>query len=162
MDPHRSAGVADERARPAREIHDTVAQGLTGIVTQLEAVDGLPPGPARSLLEIAADLARTSLVEVRRSIGALRPGPLQDARLGDAVRQAVTTWREQYGVPATAREREVLALVAEGRTNRETAARLYLSEATVKTHLLHIYAKLEVIDRASAVAAAYRRGILDG
>ncbi|MFD0202444.1 MULTISPECIES: response regulator [Saccharothrix] len=62
----------------------------------------------------------------------------------------------------SAREREVLALVAEGRTNRETAARLYLSEATVKTHLLHIYAKLEVTDRASAVAAAYRRGILDG
>ncbi|MFD0202443.1 MULTISPECIES: sensor histidine kinase [Saccharothrix] len=97
----RAAGIAEERARLAREIHDTVAQGLTGIVTQLEAVDGLPPGPARSRLEIAADLARTSLVEVRRSIEALRPGPLQDARLGDAVRQAVTTWREQYGVPAT-------------------------------------------------------------
>ena len=62
----------------------------------------------------------------------------------------------------SAREREVLALVAEGRTNREAAARLYLSEATVKTHLLHIYAKLEVTDRASAVAAAYRRGLLDG
>ena len=45
-------------------------------------------------------LARTSLVEVRRSIEALRPGPLRGARLGEAVRQAVTTWREQYGVPA--------------------------------------------------------------
>ncbi|MCC8244078.1 response regulator transcription factor [Saccharothrix luteola] len=62
----------------------------------------------------------------------------------------------------SAREREVLALVAEGKTNREAAARLYISEATVKTHLLHIYAKLEVTDRASAVAAAYRRGVLDG
>jgi len=60
----------------------------------------------------------------------------------------------------SAREREVLALIAEGRTNREAAAALYLSEATVKTHLLHIYAKLEVPDRASAVAAAHRRGIL--
>lgn len=60
----------------------------------------------------------------------------------------------------SAREREVLALIAEGRTNRDAAALLHISEATVKTHLLHIYAKLEVPDRASAVAAAYRRGIL--
>lgn len=58
------------------------------------------------------------------------------------------------------REREVLALIAQGRTNRETAAALFISEATVKTHLQHIYAKLEVPDRASAVAAAHRRGIL--
>ncbi len=99
----RATGIAGERARLAREIHDTVAQGLTGIVTQLEAIDerAVPPGPVRSRLEIAGDLARTSLVEVRRSIEALRPGPLQDARLGDAVRQAVATWREQYGVHAT-------------------------------------------------------------
>jgi DNA-binding NarL/FixJ family response regulator len=60
----------------------------------------------------------------------------------------------------SAREREVLALVAQGRTNREAAAALFISEATVKTHLLHIYAKLEVPDRASAVSAAHRRGLL--
>ncbi|CCH29651.1 response regulator transcription factor [Actinosynnema sp. NPDC047251] len=60
----------------------------------------------------------------------------------------------------SAREREVLALIARGRTNREAAADLHISEATVKTHLLHIYAKLEVPDRASAVAAAFQRGIL--
>ncbi|MEV0676099.1 sensor histidine kinase [Actinosynnema sp. NPDC050436] len=97
----RETGIAEERARMAREIHDTVAQGLTGIVTQLEAVGELPDGPARGRLDTARGLARTSLVEVRRSIDALRPGPLQDARLGDAVRQAVTTWREQYDVPVT-------------------------------------------------------------
>jgi signal transduction histidine kinase len=99
----RAAGADGERARLAREIHDTVAQGLTGIVTQLEAIDerAVPPGPVRSRLEIAGGLARTSLVEVRRSIEALRPGPLQDGRLSDAVRQAVATWQEQYGVPAT-------------------------------------------------------------
>lgn len=49
----------------------------------------------------------------------------------------------------SAREREVLTLIAQGRTNRETAAALHISEATVKTHLLHIYGKLEVPDRAS-------------
>ena len=46
------------------------------------------------------------------------------------------------------------------RTNREAAARLFISEATVKTHLLHIYAKLGVGDRAAAVAEAFNRGLL--
>ena len=58
------------------------------------------------------------------------------------------------------RELEVLGLVAAGTTNRETAARLFISEATVKTHLLHIYAKLGVADRAAAVAEAFNRGLL--
>jgi DNA-binding NarL/FixJ family response regulator len=58
------------------------------------------------------------------------------------------------------RELEVLALIAQGLTNRGAADRLFISEATVKTHLLHIYAKLEVNDRAAAVAAAYERGLL--
>jgi DNA-binding NarL/FixJ family response regulator len=58
------------------------------------------------------------------------------------------------------RELEVLGLVASGNANRETAARLFISEATVKTHLLHIYAKLGVTDRAAAVAEAFNRGLL--
>jgi DNA-binding NarL/FixJ family response regulator len=58
------------------------------------------------------------------------------------------------------RELEVLSLVAAGSTNREAAARLFISEATVKTHLLHIYAKLGVTDRAAAVAEGFNRGLL--
>jgi DNA-binding NarL/FixJ family response regulator len=58
------------------------------------------------------------------------------------------------------REFEVLELVAAGTTNREAATRLFISEATVKTHLLHIYAKLGVGDRAAAVAEAFNRGLL--
>lgn len=58
------------------------------------------------------------------------------------------------------RELEVLGLVARGSTNREAAAHLFISEATVKTHLLHIYAKLGVNDRAAAVAEAFERGLL--
>jgi DNA-binding NarL/FixJ family response regulator len=61
----------------------------------------------------------------------------------------------------TEREHKVLALVASGATNREAARRLFISEATVKTHLLHAYAKLGVRDRAAAVAEAYKRGLLD-
>lgn len=59
------------------------------------------------------------------------------------------------------RELEILRLIAAGSTNREAAARLFVSEATVKTHVLHIYAKLGVNDRAAAVAAGFRRGLLD-
>lgn len=58
------------------------------------------------------------------------------------------------------REREVLTLVARGATNRDAAQALLISEATVKTHLLHIYAKLSVSDRAAAVAEAFNRGLL--
>jgi DNA-binding NarL/FixJ family response regulator len=58
------------------------------------------------------------------------------------------------------RELEVLELIAEGHNNRDTAARLFISEATVKTHLTHIYAKLAVNDRAAAVAEAFNRGLL--
>lgn len=58
------------------------------------------------------------------------------------------------------REIEVLALIAQGLNNREAAARLFISEATVKTHLMHIYAKLGVNDRAGAVSTAYQRGLL--
>ncbi|MEU5670770.1 response regulator [Micromonospora sp. NPDC047762] len=62
--------------------------------------------------------------------------------------------------PLSQRELEVLTLVARGASNREAATRLFISEATVKTHLLHVYAKLGVNDRAAAVATAYDRGLL--
>ncbi|GAA1592529.1 response regulator transcription factor [Actinoplanes couchii] len=62
--------------------------------------------------------------------------------------------------PLSQREIEVLTLIARGCTNRETATRLFISEATVKTHLLHAYAKLGVRDRASAVATAIEQGLI--
>ncbi|WP_328533385.1 response regulator transcription factor [Micromonospora zamorensis] len=62
--------------------------------------------------------------------------------------------------PLSQRELEVLTLVARGASNREAASRLFISEATVKTHLLHVYTKLGVNDRAAAVATAYDRGLL--
>ena len=58
------------------------------------------------------------------------------------------------------RELEVLSVIAQGMTNREAAARLFISEATIKTHLVHIYGKLGVKDRAEAVATAFERGLL--
>ena len=72
----------------------------------------------------------------------------------------LTQVRSPAGEGLSERELEVLTLVARGATNRDAAQALLISEATVKTHLLHIYAKLSVSDRAAAVAEAFNRGLL--
>jgi len=72
----------------------------------------------------------------------------------------MTRVRTPGAEPLSKRELEVLELVAAGTTNRESAAKLFISEATVKTHLLNIYGKLGVSDRAAAVAEAFKRGLL--
>jgi signal transduction histidine kinase len=85
----RSAIVA-ERTRFAREIHDTLAQGFTGIMMQLNAADQrleAEPERAREHLEKARQLARQSLEEARRSVSALRPGPLANGDLLSAIEQ---------------------------------------------------------------------------
>jgi DNA-binding NarL/FixJ family response regulator len=79
------------------------------------------------------------------------------SRRGVAARVLV---RAPGAEPLSQRELKVLSLVAAGTTDREAAARLSICEATVKTHLLHIYAKLGVGDRAAAVAEAFNRGLL--
>jgi signal transduction histidine kinase len=98
----REAGVLDERQRMAGEIHDTLAQGLTGIITQLQAADQRRdrPDEARRHLDAAAQLARESLAEARRSVQALRPQPLEDARLPDALGDVVGRWSAVTGVSA--------------------------------------------------------------
>ncbi|MBK0422155.1 response regulator transcription factor [Leucobacter sp. CSA2] len=60
----------------------------------------------------------------------------------------------------TRRETEILALVAEGMSNPAIAAKLFIGESTVKTHLLHVFEKLEVSDRTRAVTRAMKRGLI--
>ena len=72
----------------------------------------------------------------------------------------VKRMREPARVTLSDRETQVLALVANGNSNRAIAAALFLSEATIKTHLIHVFEKLEVKDRTRAVTKAMELGLL--
>ena len=103
--------VLEERTRLAREIHDTLAQQLTGIVLELEAADTLlnrgSEGRAKSSVEKARELARGALQEARRSVWNLRPAPLSATGLVAAIGHEVETWEERTGIPARFRARSV-------------------------------------------------------
>jgi signal transduction histidine kinase len=97
----RETAVFDERQRMAREIHDTLAQGLTGIITQLQAAEqtGHDPARWRRHLEAATGLARESLIGARRSVHELRPEPLETARLSDAISGVAERWSALHRIP---------------------------------------------------------------
>jgi signal transduction histidine kinase len=95
----REAGVLDERQRMAREIHDTLAQGLVGIITQLEAAARGGPDSGRRT-GVALDLARDSLAEARRSVQALAPAELDQVRLSEALTTVASKWSALSGVAA--------------------------------------------------------------
>lgn len=78
--------------------------------------------------------------------------------LAPAAAESLMTRRQEDQL--TGREIEVLQQIAAGGTNRSVAQQLVVSESTVKTHLLHIYSKLKVRDRAAAVRVAFEKGLL--
>ncbi len=95
----REAGITDERQRMAREIHDTIAQGLAAVITQLEAADQSADDETQSRhLDVARSIARESLTEARRSVQALRPAPLEEVRLPEAVTALAKHWAEVNNV----------------------------------------------------------------
>ena len=113
----REAGVLDERQRMAREIHDTLAQGLTGIITQLEAAEQTRDRSAdwRRHVDNALALARESLTEARRSVQALRPEPLETARLPDALVELAGAGRPERGTGRGRHHRHAPAAAPGGR-----------------------------------------------
>ncbi|WP_206422678.1 response regulator [Nocardioides pantholopis] len=128
---------------------------LTTYDTDADTVAAIEAGATGYLLK---DTPAERIFEAVRATAAGETvlSPAVVARLTSHVR------RPPPGAALTVREREVLALVARGTTNRAIAQQLFVSEATVKTHLTHVYEKLGVGDRAAAVATAYERGILGG
>jgi DNA-binding NarL/FixJ family response regulator len=125
---------------------------LTTYDTDSDVLPAIEAGATGYLLK---DAPRDELIRAVRAAfkGESVLSPSVASRLLGQVRQPASDALSQ-------REREVLKLIAGGATNREAAAQLFVSEATIKTHLLHIYEKLGVRDRAAAVGEAYRRGLL--
>jgi DNA-binding NarL/FixJ family response regulator len=143
----------------ATAIGELTRRGVTSRVLVLTTYD--TDGHVLSAIEAGAtgyllkDAPRAELLRATRAaaLGQSVLSPAVASRLMGRV-------RAPEAEPLSQRELEVLGLVAAGSTNKESAARLFISEATVKTHLLHIYAKLGVSDRAAAVAEAFNRGLL--
>ncbi|MEV0650948.1 sensor histidine kinase [Phytomonospora sp. NPDC050363] len=98
----RESGAQDERQRLAGEIHDTLAQGLAGIITQLQAAQRAASGRGETEEHVARALrlARSSLTEARRSVRALAPRELGRAHLPDALRTLTERWSRDHGISA--------------------------------------------------------------
>ena len=144
--------ISDFSGHSLVRLGTVTASGAEGRSLGLESAQTVP-------LEgtVYGDVLRTQRVDVRAAAdGRSVLSPAVASRLMTRVR----TPAAPADTPLSAREREVLVLVARGTTNREIAAELFISEATVKTHLTHIFAKLGTKDRAAAVAVGYDRGIL--
>ena len=132
---------------------------LTTYDTDADVVPAIEAGATGYLLK---DSPRDDLLRAVRAAahGEAVLSPSVATRLLGQVRGQVRGQGRGGPEPLSARELDVLALIARGCSNRDAAVRLFISEATVKTHLLHIYAKLGVNDRAAAVAAGFERGLL--
>jgi DNA-binding NarL/FixJ family response regulator len=132
---------------------------LTTYDTDSDVLSAIEAGATGYLLK---DAPPAELFRAVRSaaLGEAVLSPSVATRVVGQMRGAGGSVSSPAGEPISARELEVLELVARGASNRDAAARLFISEATVKTHLTHIYSKLGVNDRAAAVAEAFDRGLL--
>ncbi|MFL6073460.1 MAG: response regulator [Mycobacteriales bacterium] len=152
----RMPGVdgATATARIAAELPEVKVLVLTTYDTDSDIVRAVEAGATGYLLK---DTPREQLAEAVRAAarGETVLAPPVAAKLMTRMRAPAPE-----AATLTARETEVLALVARGRTNADIGRELHISEATVKTHLIRIFAKLEVDDRTAAVTAALRRGLL--
>lgn len=124
---------------------------LTTYGAEADVLAAVEAGASGYLLKTADPAALIDAV-VRSAAGETVLAPEVAARLVQRARQP--------GVTLTGRELEVLRLVGEGLSNAAIAAELFLSRATVKTHLVHIFTKLDVDSRTAAVARAQELGLL--
>ena len=164
-----------ERLRPDVVLMDLRMPGTDGVtaITELARLNN----PARVLVLTTYDTDSDVLpaIEAGATGYLLKDSPREElfravraAARGEAVLSPAVAsrimgrMRAPAQEPLSQREIEVLALVSRGSTNKDAARKLFISEATVKTHLIHVYAKLGVKDRAAAVAVAFERGLLGG
>ncbi|MBM4726197.1 DNA-binding response regulator [Prescottella equi] len=150
MDLALGAGIdgveAIQRIRAARPEQPVLV--FTTYDTDADVVRALDAGAIGYLLKDSAP---------QDIFGAIRDAVAGRSVLSPPVASRVLDRMRRPDQALTAREAELLSLLAEGLTNKELGKRLFISEATVKTHLAHIYAKLGVDSRAAAVSIALRR-----
>jgi len=150
-----------------------LGEGIDGIETtaRIRSTAGAPAVLILTTYDRDADILRA--IEAGAAGYLLKDAPtatilagIADAAAGRTVlapelAHRVSARRADPEARLTGRETEVLALLAEGRSNREIARELFLSEATVKTHVAHVIAKLGADNRSRAVAVARERGLLE-
>jgi len=139
-----------------RRLRDRAPSARVLVLTTYDTDDDvLPAVEAGATGYLLKDAPREELVR------AVRAAFRGDSVLSPSVAgRVLTRVREPARDGLSQRELEVLRLVANGVPTRDAAATLFVSEATIKTHLLHVYDKLGVRDRAAAVSEAYKRGLL--
>ena len=161
---------AYKRHRPRVVLMDLQLPGMGGI----EATAALRAHDPAARVLIFSTFARDDEIQAALEAGAL--GFLQKSASRDDLLTALRSVAQgkrflfpeiarrlnalRLGPAITPREREILAMIASGRANKEIAAALSISEDTVKRHVSHILEKLDVNDRAQATAEAIRRGIV--
>ena len=130
----------------------TNALVLTTYESDADVVKAIENGATGYMLK---DAPREDLLQAIRNAAEGKPllAPTVTARLMDRM-------REPAAEALTPREIEILELVAGGARNKEIAKELWITEITVKTHIKHIFEKLDVTDRTAAVTTALRRGVL--
>jgi DNA-binding NarL/FixJ family response regulator len=122
--------------------------------------DALRAGASGFLLKDAPAAQLVDAIRIVAAGDALLAPSITRRLIAEFVRRPLTS-DEPALTELTAREREVLVLIAQGLSNAEIAGRLYLSEATVKTHVKRVLAKLALRDRVQAVVLAYRCGLVE-
>ena len=140
------------------ELPETRVLMLTSFGTEEAVLSSLMAGASGFLLK---NTGRDGLLGAVRTLAA--GGTLLDPAVTGAMVQKLVTLAKQTGPDElselTEREREVLALIATGKTNREIAAELVISEATARNHISHIFEKLGLSRRSEAAALATRLGL---
>ena len=160
MDLRFGAGIEGTRVMNGAEATAAIRRAMTNppkvlVVTNYDTdADILGAIEAGAVGYLLKDAPPTELV------AAVRSAAEGDSALSPVVADRLMTRVRTPRTSLTPRELEVLKLVAAGSSNREIGVALMLSEATVKSHLVHIYDKLGVRSRTSAVAAAREQGVL--